>query len=97
MRVLLDENLPHDLGALLSDHEVDTVVGCGWSGTENGELLGLASLKHDAFLTMDRRLPDEHSVDGLSFAVLLIIAATNRMADLRPLLPTRSILAGRLL
>ncbi len=32
MRVLLDENLPVDLVAILHGHEVDTVVGLGWSG-----------------------------------------------------------------
>ena len=87
MRVLLDENLPHDLAALLVGHEAETVAGCGWSGTKNGELLELASARHDAFLTMDRRLPDQHRVQDLPFAVLLLVARSNRMADLRPLVP----------
>lgn len=88
MRVLLDENLPHDLAALLGGHEAYTVAGCGWAGIQNGELLELASGKFDAFLTMDRRLPDEHPIVKLPFAVVLIVAATNRMADLRPLVPS---------
>jgi hypothetical protein len=87
VRVLLDENLPHDLAALLEGHETDTVAGCGWSGVQNGELLKLASDRHEAFLTMDRRLPEEQRLDDLPFAVLLVMAPTNRMADLGPLVP----------
>jgi predicted nuclease of predicted toxin-antitoxin system len=92
VRVLLDENLPHDLAALLRGHDAETVAGCGWSGTKNGELLQLASNRYQAFLTMDRRLPEEQQLQGLPFAVLLLIAPTNRMVDLRPLVP--SILAA---
>jgi predicted nuclease of predicted toxin-antitoxin system len=87
VRVLLDENLPHDLAALLEGHEADTVAGRGWSGTKNGELLRLASVGYEAFLTMDRRLPDQQRIQDLPFAVVLIAARSNRMADLRPLVP----------
>jgi hypothetical protein len=36
VRVLLDENLPHDLAQALPEHEVVTVQGLGWSGLKNG-------------------------------------------------------------
>jgi len=87
VRVLLDENLPRDLAALLEGHEVDTVAGCGWSGVQNGELLKLASARHEAFLTMDRRLPEQQRIHDLPFAVLLVLAPTNRIAHLEPLVP----------
>ena len=32
MRVLLDENLPHDLIVELADYDVVTVQGLGWLG-----------------------------------------------------------------
>lgn len=41
--VLLDENLPLDLAAEIRGHEVNTVRGLGWTGTENGELMRLAA------------------------------------------------------
>ena len=47
----------------------------------------MASARHEAFLTMDRRLPEEQRLDDLPFAVLLVVAPTNRMADLGPLVP----------
>ena len=87
MRLLLDENLPHDLATLLVGHQVDTVAGRGWSGLKNGELLAEAEAKFDALLTMDRRLPEQQDLAHLSFGVLLIQASSNRMAHLRPLVP----------
>lgn len=36
---------------------------------------------------MDRRLPEEQRVDDLPFAILLLVAPTNRMGHLRPLVP----------
>jgi len=53
VRVLLDENLPHDLAQALAEHEVVTVQGLGWSGLENGELLRRADGHIDAFVTAE--------------------------------------------
>ena len=85
MHVLLDENLPHDLAALLTGHHVETVAGRGWSGIHNGELLTRASTTFEAFLTMDRRLPQQQDLARLPFGVLLIQAPSNRMGDLQPI------------
>ena len=86
MRVLLDENLPHDLISELGDHEVVTVQGLGWAGIKNGELLRRAVGQIDAFLTMDRKLEHEHDLSSLVFGVVVIRARSNRMQDLRPLI-----------
>ena len=86
MRLLLDENLPHDLAELLTGHTATTVSGKGWSGIENGELLRRASEEFDVLLTMDRRLPAQQHVAGLKLGVLLIQAPSNRMGDLKPLI-----------
>jgi hypothetical protein len=85
VRVLLDENLPHDLISELGAHEVVTVQGLGWAGVKNGELLRRAG-QVDAFLTMDRRLEHEHDLSALSFGVVVIRARSNRMQDLEPLI-----------
>jgi predicted nuclease of predicted toxin-antitoxin system len=86
VRVLLDENLPHDLISELGGREVVTVQGLGWAGVKNGELLRRAAGKVDAFLTMDRNLEDEHNLHALSFGVVVIRARSNRVQDLRPLM-----------
>ncbi len=39
MKVLLDENLPHELRGLLTPHDVFTVAFLQWSGIRNGDLM----------------------------------------------------------
>jgi hypothetical protein len=87
VRVLLDENLPVDLARELSPHTVETVSGLGWTGTKNGELLRRMTGRFDTLLTMDQNLEFQQRLSGRSFGVLLLIAKSNRMSDLRPLVP----------
>jgi hypothetical protein len=84
VRVLLDENLPHDLGGALTGHVVSTVQGLGWAGTRNGALLKRASDVCDVFISMDGNIEHQQNLANLSFAVVVIDAPSNRMADLLP-------------
>jgi hypothetical protein len=85
VRVLLDENVPHDLIPQFVGHDVSTVQGLGWAGVKNGDLLERARGASDVFVTMDRQLEKQHDLSGLPFGVLVIVAKSNRMADLLPL------------
>ena len=87
MRVLLDENLPHDLMAGLVGHSVSTVQGLGWAGTKNGDLLRRARGVTDALVTMDGKLEHQHDISILQFGVVVVGAPSNRMSDLMPLIP----------
>lgn len=87
MRVLLDENLPHDLTKVLAGHAVFTVQGLGWAGTKNGALLQRARGECDVFVTMDGSIERQQSLATLSFGVVVTSAASNRMADLLPVVP----------
>jgi predicted nuclease of predicted toxin-antitoxin system len=87
MRILLDEDLPRRLGALLVGHEVSTVQRSGWSGIKNGKLLQLAAANFDVFLTMDGNLEFQQNLATLPIAVLVVEAASNRMGHLAPLVP----------
>ena len=84
MRVLLDENLPVDFAAFILGHEVVTVRGLGWAGTQNGELMRRAATVCDVFVTMDRNIPNQQHIPGLPFGVVLVSAYSNRIRDLRP-------------
>jgi hypothetical protein len=42
MKILLDENLPHELRRHLSGHDVFTVQYMNWKGIKNGQLIALA-------------------------------------------------------
>lgn len=87
MRVLLDENLPIDLAAQIANHEVDTVLGLGWDGVTNGELLRRCHGRFDALVTMDRNFEFQQPISKQSFGVILIRAKSNRLAHLVPLIP----------
>jgi hypothetical protein len=87
VRVLLDEQLPLDLAPALEGHSVDTVVGRGWAGITNGELLRRMQGEYDALVTMDRGIEFQQNLATLPFGVLLVRAPSNRMVHLQPLVP----------
>jgi hypothetical protein len=87
VRVLLDENLPLDLARELPGHDVQTVVGLGWEGVKNGELLRRAAWRFDALITMDRNLEFQQPLAQQPFGVVVVQAASNRMLHLKPVVP----------
>jgi hypothetical protein len=87
VRVLLDECVDRRLVRDIVGHELSTVVGLGWAGVRNGDLLVRAAGQFDAFVTVDRNLVFQQRIDDLPFAVLVIRARSNRLIDLRPLVP----------
>jgi hypothetical protein len=88
MRILLDESLPKELKAELSGHEVRTVQEAGWSGLKNGDLLLRAAGNFDAFVTADQNLQYQQNLSALPVAVVVLVAESNRVEALRPLVPT---------
>lgn len=87
MRILLDEQLPVDLAAALQGHSVDTVVGRGWTGITNGELLRRMGTDYEVLVTMDRGIEFQQNLAAASAGVLLVRARSNRMIHLLPLVP----------
>ncbi len=89
MRILLDECAPRRLRRGLASHDVRTVQEMGWSGKKNGELLQLmAAQRFEVFLTVDQNIRHQQNLQGAGIAVVIMIAVTNRLADLMPLLPS---------
>lgn len=88
MKLLLDENLPHQLRNEISGHDCFTVAYMGWGGIENGELLALAAAAgFGALLTKDANLRYEQNLVDLPIAVVVLRAPSNDLDDIRPLLP----------
>jgi predicted nuclease of predicted toxin-antitoxin system len=87
MRILLDESLPQELQDELPGHSVLTVRENGWSGLKNGELLRRAADQLDVFVNADQNLQFQQNLSKLPIAVLVLVAPSNRMEALRPLLP----------
>ena len=88
MRVLLDEHLPIGLAAELPGHAADTVSGRGWTGIKNGELLRRMAGQYDVLVTMDRGIEFQQRISALPFGIMLLCAPSNRMQDLKPLVPS---------
>ena len=70
----------------------------GWAGTGNGALLALAADNgFDALLTVDRGFAHQQNLDDLPLPVVIMLAASNRPDELRPLVPEAiSVLSGTL-
>ena len=95
MRVLLDECLPRRLKSELAGHELKAVPQVGWAGTKNGDLLRLASTAFDIFLTVDASVEFQQNLTGFKIAAIALKARSNRLEDLRPLMPrVRELLAA---
>ena len=87
MRVLLDECLPRRLKRDLVGHDVRTAPEMGWAGKSNGELLAFAAGEFDVLLTVDRNLSYQQDVSSVDIAVLVLVARSNALEVLRPLVP----------
>jgi len=87
MKVFLDECVDWRLSRDIVGHEVKTARQMGWTAIKNGELLTLASEDFDVFITVDRNLAFQQNLTDLSIAVIVLEAKTNRLADLKALIP----------
>ena len=87
MKVLLDECVDWRLLRDIHGHEVRTARQMGWATMHNGELLAMAAGAFDVFVTVDRNLSFQQRLPAFSIAVIVLRARTNRLSDLRPLVP----------
>lgn len=91
MKLLLDENMPNDFRHYLPEHEVRTVGYMGWKGKSNGELLALARDDFDAVITLDQKIPYQHTLTSADVAVVILRAETSSIDALRMLISELSI------
>jgi hypothetical protein len=63
------------------------VAAVGWSGIENGELLRLAAEHFDVLITAHRNLEHQQNPRTLPVSVVVLVASTNRLESLAPLVP----------
>lgn len=89
MKILLDESLPtklrYDFG---TDHEVLTVRDMKWLSKKNGELLFLmVENKFEVFITGDRNLTYQQSIDVFSVIIIVLRGVDNRLNTFRNLIP----------
>lgn len=87
MRVFLDECIDWRLSREIVGHEVSTARQMGWTTIKNGELLRLAAEQFDVFVTVDRNLAFQQRIVDLPIDVIVLRAKSNRLTDLKPLVP----------
>lgn len=87
MKVLVDECVDWRLSRDLVGHEVRSARQMGWLTVKNGELLAIAAKEFDVFVTVDRNLSFQQNLPAFAIAVIVVRAKSNRLADLRPLVP----------
>ena len=84
MKILLDHCVPKRLRKSLPSHDVKTAREMGWEGLRNGNLLAAAATLFDVVLTVDQNIKREQNLRGLPISVVVLIARSNRLADLVP-------------
>ena len=87
MKVFVDECVDWRLSRDIVGHDVKTARQMGWSTIKNGELLALAARDFDVFVIVDRNLSFQRNLPAFSIAVIVLRARSNRLADLKPLVP----------
>ena len=75
MKVLLDENIPHDLRTLLAHHDTFTVAYMGWGGLIIGRLLDSAEgAGFVVLITGDKTLEYEQNLAHRGIALVALSA-----------------------
>ena len=88
MKVLLDECVPRPLNRNLTGHTVMTVGQMGWSGLKNGTLLQkVREANFDVFVTVDQNIEYQQNTDAIPFALIIVVAVSNRLEALQPFVP----------
>jgi len=87
VRVLLDESLPRPLAKQIIGHDARTVSQMKWTSLGNGELLKQAAAAFDVLLTADQNIGFQQNLATLPMAVVVLVADSNRLESLEPLVP----------
>ncbi len=88
MKVLIDESLDVDLRHELVGHDAFTISFMRWKGLKNGALLARASAEgFEALITSDREIEYQQNLAALPCAVFILLADSNGIDDLKPLVP----------
>lgn len=85
MKLLLDEQLPHELRRHIDGHEVVTVAYAGLSGFKNGELLRAAAERgFVALVTNDRGMEHQQNQATLPIAIVALRTQANKIEAILP-------------
>ena len=85
MRVIVDASIdPRIVEAFVGD-DVQTLFDLGWQHLKDNVLV--TQLDCDVFVTADRGFEHEHNLKSLSFGIVIVHVARNKIDFYRPLFP----------
>jgi predicted nuclease of predicted toxin-antitoxin system len=88
VRIVLDECVDQRLRLLFSGHDCETAAYAKLAGLKNGTLLAAAeAADFEVIITTDQEIPYQQNLVARKIAIVVLCAPTNRLADLRPLIP----------
>ena len=88
MRILIDECVDQRLRLLLGAHDCQTAAYAGLAGLKNGALLAAAEAAgFEVMVTTDQEIPFQQNLKIRRISIVVLCAPTNRLSDLRPLVP----------
>jgi hypothetical protein len=85
MRVVIDACIDPRLVEALPDHHALTLFDLGWQHLKDHVLV--KQLECDVFVTADRGFEHEHDLKSLSFGIVIVHVARNKITFYRPLFP----------
>jgi predicted nuclease of predicted toxin-antitoxin system len=89
MRILIDECVPRRILNHFTEHDAHTVPEMGWAGKKDSELLQvMGSDGIRVLVTVDQNIRHQQNLDKLGVGIIVLVAASNRLADLIPLIPS---------
>ena len=88
MKILLDECVDQRLRFLFSGHDCETAAYAKLAGLKNGALLAAAEVADfEVIITTDQEIPYQQNLASRKIAIVVLCSPTNRLADLKPLIP----------
>jgi hypothetical protein len=88
MKVLLDECVDQKLRLMFAEHDCQTAAYAKLAGLKNGALLAAAqAAAFEILITTDQEIPYQQNLNGMRISIMILCAPTNRLADLKRLMP----------
>ena len=85
MRILLDECVNAGVKAAFPGHAVKVVSETGWRSAKDGTLLGYAQGQFDVFVTIDKRLEQQHELTRMKLGFVIARVPSNEIGSYRPI------------
>jgi predicted nuclease of predicted toxin-antitoxin system len=92
MKILLDECVDQKLRLLFTNHDCQSAAHAKLTGLKNGVLLTAAEAAgFEVLITTDQEIPYLQNLEGRQISNLILCGLTNRLADLKLLVPAAQI------